>query len=88
MTTRAWTIHHNRYEKQGRSLRLARTEEYDRMTMSVECRKCGYEYIVTRDQIRSGEWQRVGCPVCHGQRRGDDQRDDAAGDAEDAGRWL
>jgi len=34
------------------------------MTITIECRKCGHAYEFTTEDIRSGDWQRRGCPVC------------------------
>jgi len=35
------------------------------MTLSIECKRCGHAYEVTSEDIRSGAWQRRGCPICN-----------------------
>ena len=32
--------------------------------MTVECYRCGREYIPSRDQIIAGVWRKA-CPTCH-----------------------
>ncbi len=39
------------------------------MVMTLECRTCGYTYDLTAEDIRSGTWQRRGCPICTAPRK-------------------
>jgi len=35
------------------------------MAMLVECKRCGFVYDVSAEDIRAGTWQRRGCPICN-----------------------
>jgi len=32
--------------------------------MALECRVCGFERTITREQILAGSWRRQPCPAC------------------------